>query len=326
MSRAQRRRFLFAAGAFLAAPLVSAQQAEGIRVIGYLTPAAKPSLRDEVFAKGLRELGWIEGKNIRIEYRRAANNTERLAAMAQELVHLKVELIVAQSTPAVEVAKNATQTIPIVSLSADPVGNRFIASLARPGGNITGVSMMMPQLAGKRLELLKEIVPGLARVVFLLHGQDRSHKIFAKEAQDAARALGIQLQPVVVNALGEIEGAFAAMQREKADALIVQPLFVNTLGATPRLIELAAKIRLPIISDGDGFAEAGGLLFYGPDPIPNYQRMAFYVDRILKGSKPADLPVEQPRKFLLVINLKTAKALGLKIPQAVVARADRVIE
>jgi putative ABC transport system substrate-binding protein len=303
-----------------------AQQAGPPRVIGYLTPAAKPSLRDEVFRKGLRELGWIEGRNIRIEYRRAANSTERLAAMAEELVRLKVDVIVAQSTPAVEAAKNATQTIPIVSISADPVGNQFVASLARPGSNITGLSMMMPQLAGKRLELLREIIPGLERVAFLLYAKDRSHLIFAKEAQDAARTLGIRLQPLVVDGPADFETAFASMMKEKTGALIVQPLFVNTLGSTPRLVELAAKHRLPIISDGDGFAEAGGLLFFGPDPIPNYERIAFYVDRVLKGARPAEIPVEQPQRFQLVINLKTAKALGLKMPPSLLLRADKVIE
>lgn len=302
------------------------QPADRVRVIGYLSPGAKPSLRDEVFQKGLRELGWIEGKNIRIEYRRAANSTERLAAMADELVRLKVDLIVAQSTPAVEAAKNATQTVPIVSISADPVANGFIASLARPGGNITGISMMMPALAGKRIELLKEIIPDLSRVAFLLHGADRSHKLFAKEAQDAARALRIQLQPLIVNGPGEFEAAFASMRKAKADALIVQPLFINTLESAPRLVELAAQIQLPAISDGDGFAEAGGLLFYGPDPVSNYERIAAFVDRVLKGAKPADLPVEQPQKFLLVVNLKTATSLGIKIPQSVLLRANKVIE
>jgi putative ABC transport system substrate-binding protein len=325
VSGLRRRRFVAALVSTALWPLGLRAQ-ERIRVIGYLTPAAKPALRDEIFLKGLRELGWIEGKNIRIEYRRAANSTERLAAMAEELVRLKVDVLVAQSTPAVEAAKNATQTIPIVSMSADPVGNKFVASLARPGGNITGLSMMMPQLAGKRLELLKEIIPGLSRVAFLLYAKDRSHRIFAKEAEDAARALGIQLQPVIVNGLGELDAAFASMRKEKADALIAQPLFINTLGATARLVELAMKNRLPMISDGDGIAEAGGLLFFGPDPMVFYERIVVSVDRVLKGGKPAEMPIEQPSKFLLVINLKTAKTLGLKIPPPVLARADRVIE
>jgi ABC-type uncharacterized transport system substrate-binding protein len=321
----RRRKFIVAVGGALLWPHAARTQ-ERIRVIGYLTPAAKPSLRDEIFLKGLRDLGWIEGKNIRIEYRRAANSTERLAAMADELVRLKVDVIVAQSTPAVEAAKNATKTIPVVSTSADPVGNKFVDSLARPGGNITGLSMMMPQLAGKRLELLREIIPGIDRVAFLLYAKDRSHRIFAREAEAAARTLGIRLQPVIVNGPGEFEAAFASIQKEKADALIVQPLFVNTLGSTPRLVELAEKSRVPMISDGDGFAEAGGLLFFGPDPIAFYERIVVFVDRVLKGGKPADMPVEQPQKFQLIINLKTAGALGLKIPPSVLLRADKVIE
>lgn len=326
MSQFRRRQFLLLAGALLAAPLSHAQKLEGVRVIGYLTPSAKPSLRDEVFQRGMRELGWIEGKNIRIEYRRAANSTERLSVMAEELVRLKVDLIVALSTPAVQAAKNATQTIPVVSISADPVGNRFVASLARPGGNITGVSMMMHQLTGKRLEMLKEIFPKLSRVAFLAYGSDPSHTIFLKEARDAGVSLRIQVQPVVVNGAEDFESAFSVMKKEKANALIIQPLFINMLGAGPQLVALAAKNRIPIASDGDGFADAGGLMFYGPDSLAIYKRIAVYVDRVLKGTKPADLPIEQPQTFQLVINLNTAKALGITIPRTVLLRADRVIE
>jgi len=239
---------------------------------------------------------------------------------------MRVDVIVALATPAVVAARNATQTVPVVTLSADPLGNRFVASLARPGGNITGISMMMPQLAGKRLELLREIQPALSRVAFLLYGKDPSHRIFSAEAQEAARAAGIQLQPVVVQAAGEIEGAFARMQKDRADAVIVQPLFVNTLGLGPRITQLAIKHRMPTIGDSDIFADVGGLVFYGPDPAPMYERVAHYVDRVLKGAKPADLPVEQPQKFVLVINQKTAKALGITVPQSLLARADRVIE
>ena len=323
----RRREFTVFLGSAAALPLASwAQQPEKIRVIGYLTPAAKPSLRDEVFQTGMRELGWIEGKNIRIEYRRAANSTERLALMAEELVRLKVDLIVALSTPAVQAAKNATQTIPVVTISADPLGNRFVASLARPGGNITGLSMMMHQLTVKRLELLKEILPKLSRVAFLAYESDPSHTIFLKEAQDAGASLRIQIQPVVVKGAGDFESAFSAMKKEKADALDIQALFINVLGAGPQLVALAAKNRIPVTSGGDEFAEAGGIMFYGPDPLAVYKRIAVYVDLVLKGSKPADLPVEQPRTFQLVVNLKTAKTLGFKIPQSILLRADRVIE
>jgi putative ABC transport system substrate-binding protein len=320
----RRRDFAALLGTAAVWPFAVAAQ-EKMSVVGYLTLSAKPTLRDEVFRKGMRALGWVEGKNLKIEERRAGG-TERLAAMAQDLVRLKVDVIVALATPAVVAAKSATPTIPIVSLSADPVANRFVASLARPGGNITGLSMMMPQLAGKRLELLKEINPKLDEVAFLLHGKDPSHKIFAREAQEAGQAMGIKLLPYVVEGPGELEGAFALMQKQKADALIVQPLFVNTLGLGPQIMQLALRHKLPTIGDSDIFADVGGMVFYGPDPTPIYERIAYYVDRVLKGAKPAELPIEQPQKFELAINLKTAKALGITIPKSVLVRADRVIE
>ena len=303
-----------------------AQQTEKVRVIGYLTPAAKPSLRDEVFQNGLRKLGWVEGKNFRFEYRRAANSTERLAAMAQELVGLNVDLIFASSTPAVKAARGATRSIPIVSISGDPLGNGFVESLARPGGNITGVSLMAPQLSGKRLAMLKEIIPALSRVAFLAHGEDPSHRIFLEQTEEAGRRLGIRVQALIVKRTEDIDAAFSAIRKEKADALIVQPLFINVMGAGPKIVELALKSRLPAVSDGDGFAETGGLLYYGPDSLAIYRRMAFYVDKVLRGAKPADLPVEQPQLFQLVVNLKTAKALGVTIPQSVMLQAERVIE
>jgi len=221
--------------------VAEAQQTEKTRVIGILSLSAKPTLRDDVFQRRLRELGWVEGQTVRIEYRRAANKVEHLPALAEELVRLKVDLIVAQSTPAVQAAKNATRTIPIVSISADPVGNGFVASLARPGGNITGVSMIMPELTGKRLELLREISPKLSRVAFLAHGGDPSHKLFVKEAQDAGRNRAVRVQPLIVERPEEFESAFSAMKRERADALIIQPLFINTLGYGQQLGDLTAK-------------------------------------------------------------------------------------
>jgi putative tryptophan/tyrosine transport system substrate-binding protein len=310
----------FLGAALLWPPAAAAQQ---VRVVGYLTPAGKPSLRDEVFRKGLRELGWIEGKNIRLEYRRGGNDPVRMAALARELVQLKVDVIVAQSTPAVHAAKSATASIPVVSLSADPVGN---GCLARPGGNITGISMMMPALAGKRIELLREISPKLSRVAFLGHGDDPSHKIFMRELQEAGSKVGVSVQPVVVRTATEFDGAFAAMKREKAEAVVVQPLFINTLAAGPRLVELALQHRIPAISDGDGFAEAGGLIFFGPHPLSIYERLASFVDRVLRGAKPDEMPIEQPQRFELVVNLRTAKSLGIAIPRTIVQRADRVIE
>lgn len=317
---------LFAALILAAVHLAEAQQTEKTRVIGILSLSAKPTLRDEVFERRLRELGWVEGQNARIEYRRAPNQVERLSALAEELVRLKVDVIVAQSTPAVKAAKDATRTIPIVSISADPVGNGFVASLARPGGNITGVSMMMPELAGKGLEFLRELSPKLSRIAYLAHGKDPSHRLFLKEAQDAGQRLGMRVQPVIVQGPEEFESAFSAMKRERAGALIIQPLFGNTLGLGPQLAELAARNGLATISSADVFAEVGGLMVHAPDPLATYQLVATYVDRVLKGANPAELPVEQPLKFTLVINLKTAKRLGLRVPQSLLFRADKVIE
>jgi len=184
----------------------------------------------------------------------------------------------------------------------------------------------MPQLAGKRLELLKEIFPRLSRVAFLLYAKDQSHKIFAKEADAAARTLGLELRPVIVQSVAELEAAFASMQKDRMDAVIVQPLFVNTLGQGSRIVQLAIGHKLPTIGDSDVFADIGGLVMYGPDPLPMYQRVADYADRVLRGGKPADMPIEQPSRFELAVNLKTANALGVAIPKSVIVRADRVIE
>jgi ABC-type uncharacterized transport system substrate-binding protein len=319
-------RWSIAAFIFATASVASPQQPTKVHRIGYLSLAAKPSERDEAFVQMLRELGWVDGQNIAIEYRWAANKTDILTALADELVALKVDLIVAASTPAIQAAKNATKTIPIVmGQNADPVGMGFVASLAHPGGNITGVSGILPELAGKRLELLREILPKLSRVAFLAYGPDPAHQLFVKEAQDAAQSFKIRFQSLVLAGIDEIDGAFAAMMKERAGALAVQPLF-TTLGQGPRIAELAVKNRIPTISDGFQFAETGGLLFYGPDTIALHRRTATIVDKILKGRKPAELPVEQPTKFQFIINLKTAKQIGLNIPQSVLYRADKVIK
>jgi putative ABC transport system substrate-binding protein len=303
-----------------------AQQPKKNPRIGFLTLLASPDAREETFLQGLRELGYIEGQNVTIEYRRTAGKVDRLPELAGELVRLKVEVIVARATPAVQAAKNATTTIPIVMLGvADAVGSGFVSSLARPGGNITGLTNIMPELAGKRLELLREVLPKLSRVAFLAYERDPAHKLFVTEAQQAAERFGIKFQPLVITAPEEIEGAFSAMKRERAGALIVQPLFIRGLGQGQRIAKLAIKNRLPTISDGYGFPEEGGLILYGPDSIKAVRRAATFVDKILKGTRPADLPVEQPMKFELVINLKTAKALNLRIPQSVLFRADKVI-
>jgi putative ABC transport system substrate-binding protein len=322
-----RRELLLAlsAGALSAAAPAFAQLDK--RVIGYLGPGPGPGPATEAVMQGLRKLGWIEGQNLRIEFRWAENKPERLPALAQELVKLNVELIVGQSTPAVQAAKNATGSIPIVMGSAaDAEGSGFVASLARPGRNITGVSLMLSETTGKRLQILRDIVPRFARVAYLAYASDPSHKLFLNQMDEAGRSMKIRVQPVIVNGAQDFPSAFAAMSKERAGALVVQPLFASTLGLGPQVAELANSAHLPSISDGTGFADQGGLIFYGPDPAAIYERIAGYVDRILKGGNPAQMPVEQPTKFELVINMKAAKAMGLKIPQLVLLQADRVIE
>jgi putative tryptophan/tyrosine transport system substrate-binding protein len=321
------RRIVLLAFVILMAPLAAhTQQPAKIPRIGYLGLPAGPTQTLEAFQQGLRDLGWIEGQTIAIEYRWAAGQVDRLPALAAELVRLRVDLIVASATPAVQAAKDATQSIPIVmTASADPVGTGFVASLPRPGGNITGMSSRNPELAGKRFELLRALLPPLSRVAFLAYGGDPAHRLFLQEAQDAAARLGIQVQPLVLGSVEEIDSAFAAMRSEQAEALIVQPLLIGGLRQGPRIADLAVQHRLPTVSDGPQFAEAGGLLFYGPDALPLYRRSAVFVDKILKGAKPGDLPVEQPMTFKLIINLKTAKALGLTISPMLLFQADEVI-
>lgn len=305
----------------------NAQQAKKIPRIGYLTLRPAPFDHDKIFKQGLRDLGWADGQNIAIEYRWAAGKVDRLPVLAKELVDLKVDVIVASSTPSVQAAKNATSTIPIVMLgAADPVGVGLVASLSRPGGNITGISLQSPELAGKGMELLAEIVPKLVRVAFLAYRPDPAHRLFVKEAQQAAEAMKMQIQPLVIENPGEIEGAFSKMVRERASALVIQPLFIGGLGQSKKILDLAGKNRLPTISDGTQFAELGGLIYYGASRRELARRAAALVDKILKGAKPANLPVEQPTKFELIINLKTAKQIGLTIPQSVLFRADKVIK
>lgn len=336
---------------FAYVPLADAQQSTKIHRIGLLRAESPPdpsavafrqglrvrSLAIPVlvisdpyvgaFRQGLRELGYIEGQNIDIVYR-YTNGDDQLPELAAELVRLKVDVIVTSSTAATRAAKNATTTIPIVMAAAsDPVGTGLVVSLARPGGNITGLSLMAPELAGKRLELLREVLPRVARVAFLASGRDPDGRLFVEEVQDAAERFGMQIQPLVIGGPEEIEGAFSAMIRERAGALIVQPTFITYYSEqSRRVVDLAAKNRLATVSDYKEFVDAGGLISYGPDRRENFRRAATYVDKILKGSKPADLPVEQPIKFELVINLKTAKQIGLTIPPNVLARADKVIK
>jgi ABC-type uncharacterized transport system substrate-binding protein len=326
-----RRAFLAGTGAvLLAAPLAAeAQQAAKAPRIGWLgdKPAAGPRLR-EAFLQGLRDLGYVEGRNLVMEYRFAEGKPERLPALAAELVALKVDVIMAPGTPAALAAKQATRTTPIVFVAADPVTSGLVTSLARPGGNLTGLSAFAPELVGKCLEQLKQAVPGVTRVAVLWQPGglgERTEKDMLKEAEVAARALGVRLQVLEARGPADFDRAFSDMTRARTGALTVlgSTMFTNE---RRRLVDLAAKHRLPAVYPWKEFVDAGGLMSYGPNVADLYRRAATYVDKILKGTKPADLPVEQPTKFELVINLKTAKALGLTIPPSLLGRADEVIE
>ena len=315
----------------LAAPLaVEGQQARKVYRIGYLTVPSRESAQDgaTAFQDGLRDLGWVNGQNLVIEYRFADGDVDRLAALASELVRLRVDVIAAGATPAVAAAKNATRAIPIVMfLPIDPIGSGLVDSLARPSGNITGLSASAgPQIYGKQLQLLKDAFPRISRVAVLVNRATSPFTVTGlKEADLAARALGIRQHIVEVRDPRELDSAFAALTTFRADAIFVpaDPLFFQH---RTRLAELAAKSRLPAMWGIRDQAEAGGLMAYGVNLRDLSRRAATYVDKILKGAKPADLPVEQPTKFELVINLKTAKALGLTIPPTVLGRADQIIE
>jgi putative ABC transport system substrate-binding protein len=310
----------------LASPrAIEAQQAGRVYRLGILGPTSPPSGPTPGTSAALRELGYVEGQNLVVERRYAEGKIDRLPGLARELVNLQVDVIVASGSAAIRAARDATTTIPIVLLGGfDPVAQGFVASLARPAGNITGI-MIAPggALAGKRLELLKEAVPRATRIAFLTR-DDPAIRLQLEEAEKAASSLGVKLAVVEVRD-GDYDRAFATMAAERAGALFVAatPYFFSD---RKRIIELAAKHRLPAIYEWPEQAEEGGLMAYGSSLPELYRRVAVYVDRILKGAKPGDLPIEQPTKFELVINLKTAKALGLKVPRPLVARADRVIE
>jgi putative ABC transport system substrate-binding protein len=305
------------------------QQAEKVPRIGYLrvtSASDRPPLLD-AFRQGLRELGWVEGQNIVIDYRFAEGRLDRLPDLAAELVRLKVDLIVSLGTQGVTAAKNATETIPIVMIAVrDPVGAGLIASLAHPGGNVTGVSGYAGlETVAKQLELLKETVPKIRRVAILLNPTNAYHSLAVREVNVAAQTLGVQLQLLEARGPNEFDGAFAAMVKERVGALLVLSDVIFNSHAS-RLADLAARSRLPTAYAVRESVEAGGLMSYGPGFLELYRRSAAYVDKILKGAKPADLPVEQPTKFELVINLKAAKALGLEVPPLLIAQADELIE
>jgi putative ABC transport system substrate-binding protein len=324
-----RRAFLAvaAAGGLIAMPAgARAQQAGKAHRVGFLSLQSGLTSTTEAFRQGLRELGYVEGRNLIIEYRWAARKEERLPELAADLVRLKVDVIVTAAVPTVEAARRATSTIPIVMAAvADPVGSGLVASLARPGGNVTGLTALSTELAGKRLQLVRELVPKATRVAVLAHHGTSATRLFLEQMRAAAQQIGVQLVVQEVKEAGDLPGALTTMQHERAQALIVQITPFSADNAK-RIVELAAQHRLPAMYDVRSFVEAGGLVSYGPSLPEMFRRAAFYVDRILKGAKPADLPIEQPTTFELVINLKTAKALGLTLPQSLLGRADQVIQ
>jgi putative ABC transport system substrate-binding protein len=297
--------------------------------IGMLTLGFDPHPRFEVFRQGLRDLGYVEGQNIALESRFAGGKVERLPELAAELVSLQVDVVFAVGVAAVQAAQHATVTIPIVFIGVDdPVGQGLVASLARPGGHTTGLVFQDPELMGKRLELLKEAVPGVTRVAYLWHGIGPGGRFvgerYGQETERAARALGLQLHSVEVREPYPFDQAFATMVEAHVDALITPSSAVFFTRRT-QIVDLAARMRLPGIFPAREFAEAGGLMAYGIDALANFRRAATYVDKILKGAKPGDLPVERPMKFELVINLKAAQALSLTIPPTLLFQADEVI-
>ena len=325
-----RRTFIRAvAGGIFAAPLSSVAQSSAKTVrIGRLSPlsaeADVPLLA--AFRTGMRDLGWVEGETFLIETRYADGNPIRLPEIAAELVRRRVDVILAGSSPGALAAKNAAGTIPVVMVTTgDPVGDGLVASLARPGGNLTGMTALSQGLSAKRLELLKEAVPGVTRVAVLTNPASPNTGPFVKESAAVAQALRVQLQLVEAHDPSEFETAFATMASKHAAGLMVLA-DVTFITHRKRIVELAAMSRIPAVYGEREFVDAGGLMFYGASLADMYRRAAVYVDKILKGAKPADLPVEQPTKFELVINLKTAKALGLAMPQSLLLRADEVIQ
>ena len=308
----------------LVTPRAAGAQPAKVARIGYLSPlsASADSTHSEAFRQGLRDLGYVEGRNAVIEARYADGKFARLPDLAAEIVRLKVDVIVAAPTPAIRAAQQATRTIPIVmAFSGDPVGEGFVAGLARPGGNITGLSATVAEMAAKRVEFLKAIVPKMSRVAFLSNAATVRQAVSGTEA--AGQTLGVQVSTVLVRNPSELDDAFSTLKNAHVGGLIVD---LTLQEHSRQIVDLALKSRLPTVSGPREFVEAGGLMAYGPHFSDLFRRAATYVDKILKGAKPADLPVEQPTKFELVINLRTAKALGLTIPQSLLVRADEVIQ
>ena len=319
---------LFAIGTTMWPTHIHAQQLRKLQRIGVLLPGAPAawSLRTKAFLDGLRELGYVEGKTITIEWKWGDDQFGTLSGLATDLVRSNVDVIVTGGTSATQALKTATRTIPIVmAIVGDPVAAGLVDSLARPGGNATGFSIVAPELGTKRLELLKEIVPNLISIAVLSNAKNPQSKIEMKEMQTAAQAMGLQLHSAEISTEGGLDDAFVAMNKTPAQALILltDPILFSQ---RKRTVELASKYKLPAVYFYSGFVAEGGLMSYGPSDVDLFRRAAGYVDRILKGTKPAELPVEQPTKFELTFNLKTAKALGLTVPPKLLLTADEVIE
>jgi len=322
-----RRTFIAGAMALLAAPLAAeSQQAGKIPTVGFLWATPRVDRMTIAFEQGLRDLGWLNGQNIAIEHRFAEGHLDRLPALATELVNLRPDVIVADAAPATKAAKRATGDVPIVfAVHGDPIGADDVRSFSRPGGNITGLTLIHPELIGKQLDLLKQAVPRVSRVAVLWNAANPAKVLDWRELKPAARTLGIALQSREVGRPADFDAAFAAIRHERPDALLtLGDALTFTIRAS--ITDFAAKERLPAMYMYREFVEGGGLMSYGADLADSFLRSATYVDKILRGAKPADLPVEQPTKFELVINLKTARALGLTIPPSLLVRADQVIE
>jgi putative ABC transport system substrate-binding protein len=309
-------------GSILSASLAVEAQPANVPRIGMLSLAPTPESDQMLFREGLREHGYVEGQNIRVDYRWAASGqAEGLNDLAMELVRLPVDLIVAVSTPAAQAAKRATLTIPIVFIAGDPVGTGLVVSLARPGGNVTGVTALAAELGGKCLELLMDLLPGVTHVAALVHATDPFARPFLTHIQSDAQGISVRIHPVVVRGDEDLDGAFTAMLTAGASAVIIQPIL-----ATPRAAALAVQHHLPAIAPSASFAEVGGLMTYTANRVERWRSLATYVDKILKGTKPTDLPVARSMKFDLVLNLKTAQTLGITMPPSLLLQADRVIQ
>jgi putative tryptophan/tyrosine transport system substrate-binding protein len=321
-----RREFIAGLGSTAAWPVVARTQPPNrVSRIGILAFAPAGSPNHVAFYQGLRDLGYIEGQTLLIEYREYGTRRERLASLATELVKLNVDVILAAGSEATRAARQASATVPIVMTSTNPLGLGFITSLARPGGNVTGLSLMGPEVSGKRIQLLQELVPGLAKVALFWDPNDPGAEFSVKETQAAAETLSLKLQVLETRRADDFEAAFQAAAKEEARAVILVP--APAINANmKRIADLALRRGLPTMFFSDSLPKAGGLVSYGASLIATFRRAANYVDRILKGANPADLPVEQPAKFELVINLKTAKALGITIPETLLATADEVIK